>query len=122
MPDPVDPAIARPPLSARLLRPAAWAFYVVVAFEILFMISPAALFFYSVYGPVLGFLNGAPATAWLTQFFLPHIAATASPVLDHAHVAGGLLIMLGLLVFLAGAVPLYWSKIRRRSVSSAWRR
>jgi protein-S-isoprenylcysteine O-methyltransferase Ste14 len=97
-----------------LIRPAAWAFYVVLVFEILFMISPAALFFYSVYGPVLGFLNGAPATAWLTQFFLPHIAATGNPVLDHAHVAGGLLIVLGLIVFLAGAVPLYWSKIRRR--------
>jgi class 3 adenylate cyclase/protein-S-isoprenylcysteine O-methyltransferase Ste14 len=97
-----------------LIRPAAWAFYVVLVFEILFMISPAALFFYSVYGPVLGFLNGTPATAWLTQFFLPHIAATGNPVLDHARVAGGLLIVLGLIVLLAGAVPLYWSKIRRR--------
>jgi protein-S-isoprenylcysteine O-methyltransferase Ste14 len=97
-----------------LIRPAAWAFYVVLVFEILFMISPAALFFYSVYGPVLGLLNGAAATAWLTQFFLPHIAATGNPVLDHAGAAGGLLIMLGLIVFLAGAVPLYWSKIRRR--------
>src|SRR5262249_19931136 len=97
-----------------LIRPAAWAFYVVLVFEILFMISPAALFFYSVYGPVLGFLNSTPATAWLTQFFLPHIAATGNPVLDHSHVAGGLLIVFGLIVFLAGAVPLYWSKIRRR--------
>jgi len=97
-----------------LIRPAAWAFYVVLVFEILFMISPAALFFYSAYGPLLGVLNGAPATAWLTQFFLPHIAATGNPLLDHAHVAGGLLIVLGLIVFLAGAVPLYGSKIRRR--------
>src|SRR5262249_38966120 len=97
-----------------LIRPAAWAFYVVLVFEIRFMISPAALFFYSVYGPVLGFLNSTPASAWLTQFFLPHIAATGNPVLDHAHVAGGLLIVLGLIVFLAGAVPLYWSKIWRR--------
>ena len=95
-----------------LIRPAAWAFYVVLAFEILFMISPAALFFYSVYGPVLGFLDGAPATAWLTQFFPPHIAATRNPPLDHAHVVGGSLIVLGLIVFLAGAAPLYWSKIR----------
>jgi hypothetical protein len=35
-------------------------------------------------------------------------------LLDHARVAGGLLIVLGLIVLLAGAVPLYWSKIRRR--------
>src|SRR5262249_32667970 len=97
-----------------LIRPVAWAFYVVLVFEILFMITPAALFFLPVYGPVLGFLTDPPATAWLTQFFLPHIAATGNPVLDHTHVAGGLLIVLGLIIFLAGAVPLYWSKIRRR--------
>lgn len=97
-----------------LIRPAAWAFYVVLVFEILFMISPAALFFYSVYGPVLEFLNDAPATAWLTQFFLPHIATTGNPVLDHARLAGALLFVLGLIVFLTGAVPLYWSKFWRR--------
>jgi class 3 adenylate cyclase/protein-S-isoprenylcysteine O-methyltransferase Ste14 len=115
-PIPVASRRTRPIADLRntLIRPAAWAFYVVLVFEILFMISPAGLFFYSVYGPVLGFLNGAPATAWLTQFFLPHIAATGNLVLDHTHVAGGLLIVLGLIVFLAGAVPLYWSKIRRR--------
>src|SRR5258708_5027216 len=95
--------------------PAAWAFCFMLVFELLFMISPAAVFFCSVYGPVLGFLNGAQATAWLTQFFLPHIAATGNPVLDHAHVAGGLLIVLGLIVFLAGAVPLYSSKFRHRA-------
>src|SRR5262245_19460738 len=105
-----------PDLRHTLIRPAAWAFYVVLVFEILLMISPAALFFYSVYGPVLGFLNGTPVTAWLTQFLLPHIAATGNPVLDHAHVAGELLIVLGRIVFLAGAVPLYWSKVSRRGV------
>lgn len=97
-----------------LVRPAAWAIYVVLVFEILFMISPAALFFYSAYGPVLWLVNGTPATAWLTQFFLPHIAVTGNPVLDYAGAAGGTLIALGLLLFLAGAVPIYWSKIRRR--------
>src|SRR5262250_1975913 len=91
-----------PDLRNTLIRPAAWVFYIVLVFEILFMISPAALFFYSVYGPVLQFLNSTPATTWLTQFFLPHIAATGNPVLDHAHVTGGLLIGLGLAVFLAG--------------------
>jgi hypothetical protein len=33
------------------------------------MISPFALYFYSVYGPVLGFFNQWAGTAWLTQFF-----------------------------------------------------
>src|SRR5918992_3958554 len=64
------------------LRGAAWLFYAIFVLEILFMISPAALYFYSVYGPALNFLDASPATAWLTQFFLPHISTTASPVLN----------------------------------------
>jgi hypothetical protein len=62
---------------------AAWAFYVVLVFEILFVISLGALFFYSAQGQLLRFLNGARATAWLTQFFLPHITATGNAVFDH---------------------------------------
>ena len=96
------------------LRGVAWLFYAILVLEILFMISPAALYFYSVYGPALSFLDRSPATAWLTQFFLPHISVTASPVLNALGGLGGLLLLVGTLVFLAGAVPLYWAKLRRR--------
>jgi hypothetical protein len=96
------------------LRGTAWVFYAVFVFEILFMISPAALYFYSVYGPALNFLDRSPATAWLTQFFLPHISVTASPVLNMLGELGGLLLLSGTLLFLLGAVPLYWAKLRRR--------
>jgi protein-S-isoprenylcysteine O-methyltransferase Ste14 len=99
---------------ARLWRPAAWFFYVVLVFEILFMISPAALYFYSVYGPALNFLQQWPATTWLTQFFLPHISVTGNPLLDHLGAAGGLLVALGAVIFLAAAIPLYAAKLRRR--------
>jgi protein-S-isoprenylcysteine O-methyltransferase Ste14 len=92
----------------------AWLFYAVFVFEILFMISPAALYFYSVYGPALEFLDRSPATAWLTQFFLPHVSVTASPVLNVLGEAGWLLLIAGTLMFLLGAVPLYWAKLRRR--------
>lgn len=98
----------------RVLRPAAWLFYVIFVFEILFMISPAALYFYAAYGPTLNFLDRAPATTWLTQFFLPHISVTASPALNALGRLGGPLIVAGGLIFVAGAVPLYWAKLRRR--------
>jgi protein-S-isoprenylcysteine O-methyltransferase Ste14 len=96
------------------LRGAAWLFYAVFVFEILFMISPAALYFYSVYGPALNFLQASPATAWLTQFFLPHISVTASPTLNMLGELGWLLVLTGTLLFLSAAVPLYWTKLRRR--------
>jgi protein-S-isoprenylcysteine O-methyltransferase Ste14 len=96
------------------LRGVAWLFYAILVLEILFMISPAALYFYSVYGPALSFLDRSPATAWLTQFFLPHISVTASPLLNALGGVGWLLLLVGTLVFLAGAVPLYWAKLRRR--------
>jgi protein-S-isoprenylcysteine O-methyltransferase Ste14 len=93
------------------LRGTAWLFYAVFVFEILFMISPAALYFYSVYGPTLAFLDRSPLTAWLTQFFLPHISVTASPVLNALPELGGVLLLSGTLLFLLGAVPLYWAKL-----------
>jgi hypothetical protein len=37
----------------RILKPSFWALYAIIVFEILFMISPFALYFYSVYGPAL---------------------------------------------------------------------
>jgi protein-S-isoprenylcysteine O-methyltransferase Ste14 len=96
------------------LRGTAWLFYAVFVFEILFMISPGALYFYSVYGPALNFLDGSPATAWLTQFFLPRISVTANPILNMLGELGWLLLLSGILLFLLGAVPLYWAKLRRR--------
>jgi hypothetical protein len=33
-----------------VLKPSVWVFYAVFVLEILFMISPAALYFYGVYG------------------------------------------------------------------------
>src|SRR6266511_4575911 len=45
----------------------------IVAFEIVIMISPFALFFYSVFNPILLTLDRWSATRWLTAFFLPHM-------------------------------------------------
>lgn len=40
-----------------VLKASVWVFYVVFVLEILFMISPAALYFYGVYGPVLNLFH-----------------------------------------------------------------
>ncbi|MGH8655080.1 MAG: hypothetical protein ACREYE_24205 [Gammaproteobacteria bacterium] len=59
-----------------IVKPSFWALNLIIVFEILFMISALALYFYSLYGPVLRVFNGSEETAWLTQFFLPHIYYT----------------------------------------------
>lgn len=96
------------------VRGTAWVFYAVLVLEILFLISPAAPLFYSFYGPVLRFLGRFPETAWLTQFFLPHISATADPILNLLPPLGWLLLVLGIIFFLCSAVPLYWAMLTRR--------
>lgn len=101
---------------SRLMKPAAWIVYLIIGFEILFMISPAALYFYALYGPALNVLNRWEATAWLTQFFLPHISTTRSPVLNALPWIGGISTLIGLAWFLAAAGQLYWKKFRRKGL------
>ncbi|MCK4839273.1 MAG: hypothetical protein KAS94_10760, partial [Desulfobulbaceae bacterium] len=47
--------------------------YFLIGIEIIIMISPFALYFYSVYGPVLKFFSSTPYLSWTTEFFLPHM-------------------------------------------------
>src|SRR5262249_53170406 len=96
-----------------LIRPAVGTGYVVIVVEILFMISPFALHFYAAYGPMLNVVHEWPGTAWMTKFYLPHFTETTSPILNALHVIGMLLIVSGLTMFFAGAIPVYWSKFRK---------
>lgn len=105
--------IVKPRLE-RIAAPSAWTFFVVIVFEILFMISPLALSFYAGYGPVLQELDRWKWSAWLTQFFLPHFSETTSPLLNATHKLAWTLILGGAAMFLGAAIPLYWSKLRRR--------
>ena len=96
------------------VRGTAWAIYAVFVLEILFLVSPLAPLFYAFYGPFLRFLERHPETAWLTQFFLPHISVTANPVLNLIQPLGWALLVAGTAFFLWSAVPLYWSMLLRR--------
>jgi protein-S-isoprenylcysteine O-methyltransferase Ste14 len=95
----------------------AWAvllFYLFIGFEILYMISPFGIYYYSVYGSGLDWLNAHALTAWLCAFFLPHIATTSSWVLNVAKPVGWVLTLLGLVGFFVAAVPIYYGKLRSR--------
>jgi protein-S-isoprenylcysteine O-methyltransferase Ste14 len=95
----------------------AWAlllFYFLIGFEILFMISPFGLYYYSVYGEGLNFLNDYAVTAWLCTFFLPHIAETSSPILNATKIVGWTLAVLGFLGFCAAAIPVYYRKLAKK--------
>ena len=98
----------------QLLTPALWVFYVAIVLEILFMISPFALYFYSLYGPTLNVLHLSPWTSWLTGFFLPHFSATSSPLLGYAKAVAGTLILAGVIGFAIAFVQVYWAKLLRK--------
>lgn len=98
----------------RAFIPAAWVFYVVIVFEILYMISPFALYFYSVYGPWLNLFHQSRYTAWLTGFFLPHFSHTANPVLNWLPKLSDPLIYTGATAFALGFIHIYGAKILHR--------
>ncbi|MFP3982140.1 MAG: methyltransferase family protein [Desulfurivibrionaceae bacterium] len=93
--------------------------YLLIGLEILIMISPFALYFYSVYGPVLNFLFSSPLTSWTAEFFLPHMVFPADPLIIAVSYLQ-LLLPIGLILFLAAAVPLYYHRFTRRGIAQGW--
>lgn len=98
--------------------PAAIAlFYLAIALEVIIMVSPFAAYFYSLYAPVLGFMDALPYTRWLTGFFLPHIALTNDPFLTAMNFLGPLLLVLGIAIFFVCAIQVYGKKILGKGVA-----
>jgi len=91
--------------------------YFLVGLEVLFMITPFALYFYGVYGPVLDLLSASRLTAWTTEFFLPHMVFVADPLLIAISWLQALFV-LGLSLFLLAAIPLYYGRLTGKGVVS----
>jgi len=91
-------------------RAAGFLAYLFITLEMLFMVTPFALYYYSVYSPLLAGSFSFPATAWLPAFFLPHLSTEILPSV------GGLIFMLGLVGFVLSAFQLYYAKFRGRGV------
>ena len=102
-------------VAARRALAVSGAFYVLIAFEFLYMASPFAAYFYGVYGLGLDWLQGSRTTSWLIQFFLPHLVEeTTSLVIDSHQTVGSILLLGGLATFAAGAVQIYSAKLGGR--------
>lgn len=89
--------------------------YCLIGIEIIVMISPFALYFYSVYGPVLRFFSSNPLLSWTTEFFLPHMVFVDDKIvlgLSYLQV----LLVLGLVLFLGAAIPLYYGRFTKKGV------
>ena len=86
----------------------------IVAMEIVIMISPFAVFFYSVFNPFLTLLNGSPLTRWLAAFFLPHMVVPPNLPLQILRVIGSVFFVGGLVIFFICAIQVYGGKILRR--------
>ena len=69
--------------------------FFIMAFEVMIMISPFAFFFYSVFNPVLHWLERYSATAWLTSFFLPHMILPPTLFLQAIRILGSVLLVVG---------------------------
>jgi protein-S-isoprenylcysteine O-methyltransferase Ste14 len=93
-------------------------FYFAIALEMIVMVTPFTVYFYSVYAPVLNRLEAHPFTAWLTAFFLPHISYTGDPILTALAYLGPILFGLGLVIFFVCAYQVYSAKLLRRGVVS----
>jgi protein-S-isoprenylcysteine O-methyltransferase Ste14 len=97
---------------------AIFVFYLAIGLEVIIMITPFAAYFYSVYAPILDFLEANPATAWLTAFFLPHISYSGDLLVTALAYLGPVLFGLGLVIFLVCAFQVYSAKLLKRGVVS----
>ncbi len=104
----------------RLTRSAFWAsaaFYVLVAFEFIYMATPFAAYVYSAYVPGLNLVGDSPTASWLVSFFLPHIVAqTTSPLVNMHKAVGAVLAIAGLCGFAVGAFQIYSNKLQKREM------
>jgi len=92
--------------------------YFLIALEVLFMITPFALYFYGVYGPILEFLSSQRLTAWTVEFFLPHMIFVSDPLLIAISYLQATFVI-GLVLFAVAAIPLYYGRLTGRGVVSS---
>jgi protein-S-isoprenylcysteine O-methyltransferase Ste14 len=101
-------------LNKKASKVLAWSTYVLILFEMLYMSTPFAVFFYSVYRFPLQLLNQNDASAWLVQNVLPHFAKTGSGLINTLLYVSWPLMGLGLLIFLVGFIQIYGSKLMKK--------
>jgi len=94
----------------KAVKTSAWLIYTLIVLEILFMVSPFAAYYYSIYATPLNVLQNSPHTAWLTMYLLPHFSYTDSWLANAFLLVSWPLILLGIVFFVVGFFQIYWSK------------
>lgn len=90
-------------------------FYFLIAFEFAYMAGPFAVYFYSVYSPVLNFFNKSPLLAGIISFFLPHTVRETSSVFINIHeILGFAVAIIGFIGFCIGACQVYYHKLAKK--------
>ncbi|MFI5340598.1 MAG: methyltransferase family protein [Candidatus Methylomirabilales bacterium] len=102
---------------SKALFSSAIVLYFIIALEFLIMISPFAGLFYSVFNPLLVAAGRYPATRWLSAFFLPHMVVPPDALLQFIRVLGSVLLVVGMVVFLACAVQVYAHKLLKKGAA-----
>ncbi|MGI9288290.1 MAG: methyltransferase family protein, partial [Pseudomonadales bacterium] len=97
----------------RAVKTSAWLLYTLIVLEILFMVSPFAAYYYSIYATPLNALQSSSYTAWLTMYLLPHFAYSDSWLANGLILISWPLILLGIVLFVLGFCQVYWSKFTR---------
>jgi len=98
----------------RAVKTSAWFLYTLIVLEILFMVSPFAAYYYSIYATPLSLLQASSSTAWLTMYVLPHFTYTGSWLANGLVLLAWPLMLLGILVFIIGFCQIYWAKFTGR--------
>ncbi len=95
----------------RAVKTSAWILYTFIVLEILFMVSPFAAYYYSIYAAPLNLLQTSQTTAWLTMYVLPHYTYTDSRLAAGLVMLAWPLMFLGITIFIVGFCQIYWAKI-----------
>ena len=94
----------------KAVKTSAWVLYTLIVLEILFMVSPFAAYYYSIYATPLNALQEFQSTAWLTMYILPHFTYSESWLANGLILISWPLILLGVVLFVLGFCQIYWSK------------
>ncbi len=100
--------------SKKTLEISAWLAYSIIFFEMLYMSTPFAVFFYSVYKTPLQWLISKPSTAWLVQTIFPHFSKSSSVLVNIFLYLSFPLMTIGLILFLIGFGQIYYAKFRKK--------
>lgn len=98
--------------SKKTVEISAWLAYSIIFFEMLYMSTPFAVFFYSIYEFPLKWLTSSEKTAWLVHTIFPHFSANSSVLINTLLYMSFPLMIIGFIVFLIGFVQIYHAKFK----------